>query len=566
MYQHSLNRKWKETNLPCPCGTSSDAFSLDVEGNGFCFRGNCRSPYFSKKELDKSEFKGYNDLVNEAKEIYNNYSIYTNSNITRSNKLKEINTEEFSPEVSPSQKITADFYSHRGISRKAYEFYGVYTKFIDGVPTECGFQLPNKSFQIKQLDPNVKKRYRTEGPYSEAGLFGRDKFDPGSRESVTIVEGYHDALAAWEMLNDTSAVVSVKSSSTAKSDCIKDWEFINSFKKIILCLDNDEPGLKATREIAGLFDFSKVHQVKLTKYKDANKYLEEKEVQTFVQAWKSSRKFSPDNIISSFEDIKQALKTDTESQLGTYPFKSINDMTYGLHEGEVIVIKAPEGVGKTEFFRACEHHLLTTTQHNIGVIHLEEDNGTTIKALAGYHLQLPAVLPDSGVSDEEVFVAYKKLVKDDENRVHIYSSFDQEDEQQLLDNIRFLVSAAGCKFVFLDHITWLATGKEDDDERKKLDRLSQKLKLLAKELRFCLIMISHVNDDGKTRGSRNISKVANTVISLDRDKINFDPNVRNTIEFLLEKVRLGGNTGRAGSATFNQMKGILEDNKNEPIS
>src|SRR5690606_2934837 len=156
-------------------------------------------------------------------------------------------------------------------------------------------------------------------------------------------------------------------------------------------------------------------------------------------------------------------------------------------------------------------------------------------------------------SSDLILSGYKRAVRDDEGRVHIHSSFDVEDESAFLGNIRFLVSAAGCRFIFLDHISWLATGTDDEDERRKLDRVSQKLKLLAKELRFCLIMISHVNDDGKTRGSRNISKVANTVISLDRDIL--EESTRTY--FLIEKARLGGRTGKAGHGLFDREKGKL---------
>lgn len=526
---YKITKRWKETNLPCPCGKSSDAYALDVNGRGFCFRGGCQNPNQQYNNLLKQEGKEY--IVNE---VDNN-----------------------------NKNIHFDFYAHRGISKKTMEYYDVRTKFEDNEPIECGFILPNKSVQIKKLDRNIKPRYRVEGPYGESGLYGKDKFDPGSKESITIFEGFHDALAGYEMTNGQSACVSIKSSSSAKADCVKDWEYINSFKKIILCLDSDEPGRQASRDIAGLFDFNKVYQVKLHKYKDANEYLENQESQDFYTTWKSARRFAPDNIISTFSEIREALKKDTESHIGDYPFKALNQMTYGLHEGEVVVVKAEEKVGKTEFFRAVESHLLETTDFNLGIIHLEEDNGTTVKAIAGYKLNVPAVLPDCGLSDDDIMEGYRKAVKDNEGRVHIYSSFDQEDEQQLLDNIRFLVSAAGCKFIFLDHISWLATGKEDDDERKKLDRLSQKLKLLAKELRFCMIMISHVNDNGQTRGSRNIAKVANTILSLSRDKISSDPVVRNTIEFMLEGVRLGGQTGPAGKALFNRDTGKLEDSYSE---
>src|SRR5690606_11056887 len=97
------------------------------------------------------------------------------------------------------------------------------------------------------------------------------------------------------------------------------------------------------------------------------------------------------------------------------------------------------------------------------------------------------------------------------------SSFELEDETVFLDNIRFLATVANCDFIFLDHITWLATGLDQEDERRKLDRISQKLKLLAKELRICIVMVTHTNDDGRTRGSRNIETVTNTMIHLTRD-------------------------------------------------
>lgn len=528
--------KWDRTNIPCPCGKSSDAYSIDVSGNGFCFSGGCGKFFKNNKEVSKN--KNENEFVQMVERTI------------------KINNEE--------HLLEFQHFPHRGISRKTMEFYNVKTKFLDGEPVECAFVMPNKAMQIKNIQEDFDgKRYRVEnspnGSYGENGLFGLNLFDAGSKDSITICEGYHDALAVYEMTGGNTAAVSIKSSSTAKNDCVKDWEKINSFKKIYLCLDNDEAGREALREIAPLFDFNKVYRVNIEKYKDANDYLIRQETKEFLSSWKNARRFAPDNIISTFSEIEKALKEDREAKLGDYPFRVLNQQLYGLHEGEVVVVKAPEGVGKTAFFRALEYHILVSSKHNIGVIHLEEDNGTTVKAIAGHHLKMPAVLPDCGLSEEDILTGFKSAVQDTEGRVHIYSSFDVESEDNFLNNLRFLISAAGCRFIFLDHISWLATGMEDEDERKKLDRLSQKIKLLAKELRACIIMISHVNDDGKTRGSRNISKVANTVISLHRDIISMDPMTRNTTEFLIEKARLGGRTGPGGKGYYNTMTGILEE-------
>lgn len=454
------------------------------------------------------------------------------------------------------QDVQYEFVSHRGISRRTFEIFGVQTKFINEEPDSVAFPYGDDCMKIRNLK---EKRFHSIGPMKDAPLFGMAIFDPGSKDSITITEGEFDAMAAFEMLRGRSACISVKSGPSALRDLQRNWEYVNSFKKIYFCLDNDEVGREATKALQGLFDFTKVYHVKFHKHKDANDYLQAGESEDFKQVWENAKRYTPDNIISSFKDIEAALSVAGEDQIGTYPFSGLQTRLYGLHAGEVVVVKAPEGVGKTEFFRALEYHLLRTTDHPLGIIHLEEDNGTTVKAISGYHLDEPATLPDCGLSKEDILRGYREAVKDDEGRLHLHSSFDVENEDAFLGNIRFLVSAAGCRIVFLDHISWLGTGLADDDERRKLDRISQKLKLLAKELRFCLVMISHVNDDGKTRGSRNISKVANTVISLSRDILGDSQEMG----LMIEKARLGGRTGPGGFAYFDRVTGKLLDE--EPL-
>lgn len=507
--------EFSEVHIPCPCGDSSDAFCLREDHSGFCF--SCNKNYSRKEMIEK-------DMTN--------------------------------PEY------TYEVVGMRSISRKTMESYGVVTKFLGKTPIEVAFpyygpedpqtgEVP-ECVKVREID---RKNFVVKGlGFKDCRLFGQDIFDPGSKKSITICEGEFDAMATYEMLRGNSACVSLKSgASGAASDLRKHYDYVNSFDRIYLAFDNDKPGQEATRSVQGLFDFRKVYHVKFHKYKDANEYLEKGAADEFEATWKSAKRFTPDNIISGFGEIAAALAEQNEDQLGQYPFPELNERLYGVHAGEVIVVKAPEGVGKTEFFRATEHHLIKTTEYPIGIIHLEEDNGTTIKAIAGYELGVPAVLPDCGLSREDILAGYKRAVKDDEGRVHIHSSFDVEDEEAFLGNIRFLVSAVGCRFIFLDHISWLATGMQDEDERKKLDRISQKLKLLAKELRFALIMISHVNDDGKTRGSRNITKVANTVIHLDRAVSEGGTMTQITVE----KARLGGRTGPGGKVFFDRPSGRL---------
>jgi twinkle protein len=504
--------KWAKTGMACPCGSSSDAYSVDTEGKGFCF-GQCGGKFFR----------------NEKEEDFDT-SKYT-----------------FAP------------FEHRGIYAKTFEKFGAQTKFYEGTPIETAFYYPNGAIKIRNL---VEKKFRAVGEMSKAHLYGKNVFDRGSKKVITITEGEYDAISVSQMVGDQTAAVSIRSAVTAKSDCAAEHDYINSFEKIIINFDNDEPGQVAAKKVAALFDFKKVYNLCLDKHKDANSYLQEDAGKAYWEAWNGCRRYTPDNILSTMSEFKEALKTRREEKLADYPFEQLQQMLFGMHRSEVVVVKAPEGVGKTEFFRAVENHVLKTTKHPIGLIHLEEDNGTTLRGMAGYFSEQRVLDPENPVEDEEVLKILQDIVGDDENRFTLHSSFDVEDEDAFLDNVRFMVAACGAQVVFFDHISWLATGATDkgDDERKRLDRISQRLKLLAKELGFCLIMISHVNDDGLTRGSRNISKVANTVISLKRDKINPDQNERLKTYMLVEKARLiGSKEGPAGFAIYNEEKLMLVD-------
>jgi twinkle protein len=96
----------------------------------------------------------------------------------------------------------------------------------------------------------------------------------------------------------------------------------------------------------------------------------------------------------------------------------------------------------------------------------------------------------------------------------------------------------------------LVTGSKDDDERRSLDYLSTKFEWMVEELGFCLVLVSHVNDDGKTRGSRNISKIADLWVELIRDKEAATEVERNTTTLMCKKNRFASHTGIFGFLYF----------------
>lgn len=495
-----------ESRLPCPKCPSSDAYHLYSDGHGYCF--SC-STYFSNNKK----------------------------------------AEDFL-----SDNYTYEYLSHRGIDKNTFKFYDVKTKIDEnGKPVSLGFQYTDKIFKVRPLDKKDFFVKNTSGGTNEelnkAGLFGRNKFAAGSHKYVTITEGELDALSLYQVLH--SPVVSVQSAATASRDCALDRSWLNSFERVYLAFDNDEAGRNAERAVAKLFDYNKIYVLRFTNRKDANDYLQNNEADELRNIWGNAKKYLPETIVSSFAEFRKILSEKRKPSV-SYPFPTLSEMTYGIRTSESVLLTAQEGVGKTELMHAIEYHLLKETDDAIGAIFLEEPKQRHLQALAGIHLQKPTHLPDSGCTEAEIANAVEDLVGMDE-RLHIYSHFGSDDPRVLEDEIRFLVSARGCRYILFDHITMAVTGLlGESDERRALDYLSTRLEMMVKELDFSLIFVSHVNDYGQTRGSRYLGKIADIRIDATRDLTNPDPNLRNTVSLVVPKNRPIGKTGPAGNYIFDQ--------------
>lgn len=456
---------------------------------------------------------------------------------------------------------TFEYLPLRGISAETMRYYNIKTKVDqDGKPVSINFIYPNGDIQVRNLD---KKEYFWETPNNsaKAGLFGRNLFATGSHKWVTITEGGLDAASLYQVLK--CPVVSVHSASSAVSDCTVDRSWLNSFERIYLAFDGDTAGREAAGNVARLFDPGKLYQVKFTKRKDANEHLQYGERDELYNIWWNSKKYLPDNIISSLSDFNKILTEEIKYGV-PYPFKTVNDKTYGIRTGESVLITAQEGIGKTELMHAIEYDLLKETSDNVGAIFLEEPQHRHLQSLAGIHLRRPVHLPDSGCTPDQISGALRELVKVD-NRLYLYTYFGSDDPEKLLDTIRFLVSGCACRYILLDHISMVVSGLAEEDERRKLDYFSTKVEMMVKELNFSLIIVSHVNDMGQTRGSRYIGKVADIRIDATRDLLATNDSVRNTLVLNISKNRYSGRTGPAGMYLFDPLTRVYQELPHEQL-
>ena len=511
----------EKAHLPCPyvdCG-SSDAFSYNSDKMvGKCH--SCNEGYpsrhqtfdWAKERYPTMEKDGFDSLRNMVS----------------------------SKPTPVSQKTYKEM---RGVSARTMEEFDVLT---DDFTQE--YTYPSGGKKVRMLQD--KKFFAKDG-FKGDELFGMNLFPAGSSKFVTITEGELDALSAWQMLksNWTTPVVSLPSATPSKKlwENCKDW--LDSFEKIILSVDNDEAGNAVADRMSRLFP-NKVYRVDHGQYKDANEFLQAGKAQDFKSAWWKPVKHTPENVINTADQFLKMYDETPEHVYVPTGIQALDDKILGLMQGHFTMFKAPTGIGKTELMRYLEFQML---QRGIPIAtwHLEETKLRSLLGLASYQLNDNVTrrdLIDEKGMDEQVRKAIVDLTKD-ENLYQFYLQ-DGQGADELCDQIRFFSQACDCKFVFFEPIQDVITGTEDSKEAE-LANLSVRLSKLAAELNIGIVSIGHTNENGDFKYCKMIGQRASVIVNLQRDKESEDLEERNTTYLKIEKNRPSSEEGAAGKLKFN---------------
>ncbi len=403
-----------------------------------------------------------------------------------------------------------------------------------------------------------EKAFYWEGDVGAGTLFGQQLFPAGGK-AITVVEGECDALAGFQLTGSRYPCVSVKSASEAKKNCVDNFEYLNSFEKIVIAFDADEPGQKAAQAVAQLFAPGKVHILKLEHAKDANDYLMKGMEKEYVNEWFRAPAYMPDGLKVG-KDMWDEIENHVTPKSVPLPWAGLNHMTYGLRKSEVVLLTADTGSGKTTVVKHIEHSLLMNPElieagEGVGILHLEEPNYDTVIGLMSVEAGKPYHLPDTDRTNAELKEHFDKVINHD--RVVIWDHFGSNDIDAVLAKIRHM-AALGCSYIVLDHLS-IVVSDHSGDERKQLDEISTKLKMLCMNLNICVIAVIHINRQGLIRGSAGPEQIANIVVKLHRDKTDPDPWRRNVTSLVVEKNRFCGRTGPACHLFYNEITGVLEE-------
>ena len=420
-----------------------------------------------------------------------------------------------------------------------------------------------------------QKDFRISGDWKNAALYGQHLFSKGGK-FLTIVEGEFDAMAAYQMLGSKYPVVSIRNgASSAIKDIQKQYEWVDSFDNIVICFDGDDAGKRAASQVAEIFGSKAKVYRHLDGMKDACDYLANKKMKEFSDKWWSAEQHVPDGIVvgsSLYDDVMKPLApADVD-----YPFAGLTSLTYGIRKGELVTITAGSGLGKSQFVREIVWHVLNKTEDSLGLMFLEESVRKTGLSLMSLAANQPLHLPDTTATSEEKTDAFNRTLGTD--RVYLFDHFGSTSVDNIVNRVRYLAKGLGCSYIFLDHISIVVSAQASGDERKAIDEIMTKLRMLVQETGVALIVVSHLkrpeskgHEEGaatslaQLRGSGSIAQLSDMVIGLERNGQAEDEQERNTTRVRVLKNRFSGTTGPGCALLYSKHTGRMTEVNEEEL-
>lgn len=533
------------------CG-SSDALQLYEEGgkrSGYCF--SCSS-YVSEAELDNQD--GVPQIEQKpAAQAATRYPYYIDELITH---------------ASPS----------RGLTKETLEAFGVKTELsqADGQTVVAHYYPVTKDGQLTGWKcRKLPKDFVAYGDCTNADLFGQWRMKDASKKRIYITEGEEDAMALWQAIRNHQrgtayesfkpAVVSLNNgASSAIKALTLSHDFIRGFEQIVLCFDQDDPGKKAAQEVLKLYPTALVAEFE---EKDANDMVLKGKGNQLAKAVLFNAKIvKPSSVVSVDDVYERALAKPVWGY--SYPWPSLTKATYGIQRKRLIGLGAGVGMGKSEWGRELQAHLIKAHGFPVGVFSLEEDVSRTLKGLAGKMDNIMYHRPDVDYPEDQLRASLDKL----KGKVFMFDHLGVKDWDDISRAIRYLVVGEGVKDIFIDPLTALVAHLTSAEANDQLNSMMSELAGMVHELDFTCYWFGHLKvPDGKPHeaggealesqlhGSKAMMKWTSLILMLEGNKSpDLPEEERNTRYLIIRKDRDWGNVAKI-PLFYNKVTGSLSE-------
>jgi twinkle protein len=497
------------------------------------------------------------------------YCFACNTYFPNPKKGREVKQRKTMSNLIPPESLSIMAIKSRKISKETAEKYRYKVGKINGKRVHVADYYDQQGNLVAQHVRFVdEKKFIWLGTPKKLQLFGQQLWAEKGRKLI-ITEGELDALSISQIQGNKYPVVSIPSGASHAPTAIKDnIEWIESFDEVIFCFDMDEAGQTAVQKCARLLTPGKAKIMHLP-LKDPNEMLMEGRTQELVSAIWQAKVWRPDGIVNGAE-LWEVIKKPPEKGI-ELPYPQLQEMTYGLRQGELWLFTAGSGIGKSTLVHELSYHLLMNYKLPIGVLALEENVKKASERYLSIYLNKPIYLNRDNVTEEEIRDAYEKVLMN--GNVWFYDHFGSTEIDNLLAKIRYMIVANGVRIVILDHISIVVSGLETSDvgdsERKLIDIFMTKLRSLVQETGVTVLAVVHLKrpstgiswNEGRQvsltdlRGSGALEQLSDIVIALERNQQ--DKEKANVATLRVLKNRPIGICGVADTLVYNPHTGRL---------
>lgn len=469
--------------------------------------------------------------------------------------------------------------SYRGIRPDIYKYFGVMHKVDENgelceqiYPTFVGKNI--KGFKRRGLP----KQFLT--PYGETGadvdFFGQFRFLNSNAREVVITAGEIDMLSAYQMLKDyrdrsnkvknsdypyTAVVSSTIGESGTATQCKEQYDWLNSFDKIIICMDNDKAGKEAVERISTCVPKNKLFVMNLS-LKDSNEYLTQSKESQFVDAFFKASPYVPVGVLGSTALSTAIREHAMIEKIPLPPFMHVLQklMAGGIPLGVIVNLISSSGTGKSTIVEEIIYHWVFHSPYKIGILSLESDSGEYGTKMLSRHVGRKINLIETVEEKLEFlnsdFVVAKErelfFTEDGMDRFILVDDRDG-DVESIQKTVEAMIVKSDCKVIVTDPLQDILACLPDD----KQNEFMSWQKGMTKSHKVTFFNVNHTKKsltgggagsqgvdlvEEDSHGSSSIYKSGACNLLFSRDKEAEDYIVRNTTILKMSKCRWTGNT------------------------
>lgn len=180
-------------------------------------------------------------------------------------------------------------------------------------------------------------------------------------------------------------------------------------------------------------------------------------------------------------------------------FKDLDDLTNGLRGGQMIIVAARPGVGKSTI--ALDFMRSASIRNNMAsvIFSLEMSKSEIVMRLLSAETEIRLADMRGGKMDE---TAWEKMVQKLDKVAQAPLFIDDSANLTMMEirsKARKLKQKHDLKMIVVDYLQLMSSGKRVESRQQEVSEFSRQLKLLAKELDVPLIAISQLNRGPESR-------------------------------------------------------------------